>query len=161
MRPFVAAAAGIALVFGLAFAFRSGGGKATQADVESGLVCITCHAPLDASNSPLAQQMKAEIRKQLAAGRTKKEIEQYFIDRLGPLVIGVPRKHGFDLFAWLIPLGGIALGAGAVGAGARAWSRNRSDDPDAPDGTADSDAEPALDSALEARVDQELARYDE
>ena len=29
---------------------------------------------------------------------------------LGPGVLGVPRNHGFDLLAWLLPIAGIALG---------------------------------------------------
>jgi cytochrome c-type biogenesis protein CcmH len=101
--------------------------------------------------------MKAQIRKQIAAGRTKDQIENYFVAELGPQVLAVPRSSGFDLLAWLLPFGAILFGAGAVGVGARAWLRER-DGPD--DGEAALPEEPRLAPGLEARVDQALARFD-
>ncbi len=157
MKPFAAAFAILALVFGLAFAFRSHESKhPTQAQVEAGLVCTTCHEPLDESSSPLAQQMKAFIRAKLAAGWTEKQIDDHFVAELGPQVLSTPRTSGFDLLAWLLPFATIVFGAAAVGVGARAWLKNR--DEDSPDDEAPS--EPALPPSLELRVDQELARFD-
>ena len=66
----------------------------------------------------------------------------------------MPRKHGFDLLAWLLPLAGIAAGALALAGGAWAWSRNRG-----PGELVTADG-PPLDPALSRRVDEELARYD-
>ena len=158
MKPFAAVLAILALVFGLAFVFTSGGTpKPTQAELESELVCTTCHEPLDESSSPLAQQMKKQIRAadRSRAGR-RREIKDYFVAELGPQVLAVPTKSGFDLLAWLLPFAAIILGAAAVGFGARAWLKNR-DDSDAagpaPDG-------PKLAPGLEQRVDQELAGFD-
>ena len=127
----------------------------TQSELEAELVCPECHTPLDESDSPIARQMKAQLRTWIAAGWTKSRIEDEFVAQLGPGVLGVPRTHGFDLLAWVLPLGGIALGAVALGAGAWAWSRRRPGDgtPAAPDG-------PPLDPELERRVDEELARFD-
>jgi cytochrome c-type biogenesis protein CcmH/NrfF len=67
-------------------------------------------------------------------------------------VLAEPPKRGFDLLAWLLPLGALAVGAVVVGALAWTWSRRR-DPREAP--------EPALDPALERRVDEELARFEE
>src|SRR5580704_6258519 len=126
MKPFAAVLAIVALVLGFSILFRSGSGShPTQAEMESVLVCTTCHEPLDESVSPLAQQMKAEIRRQIAAGWSKTRIENYFVAALGPQALGVPRSSGFDLLAWLLPFGAILFGAGGVGLGARAWLRNR------------------------------------
>jgi len=157
MKPFAAVLAILGLVFGLAYVFTSGGTpKPTQAALESALVCTTCHEPLDESSSPLAQQMKKQIRAQIAAGRTTAEIKAYFVAELGPQVLAVPTRNGFNLLAWLLPFAAIILGAAAVGFGARAWLKNR-DDSDAagpePDG-------PKLAPGLEQRVDQELAAFD-
>jgi cytochrome c-type biogenesis protein CcmH/NrfF len=126
----------------------------TQGEVESEMVCPACHEPLDQSTSPVAEQMKAYIRTHIALGWTKSRIEDGLVAQLGPSVIGVPRKHGFDLLAWVLPLGGIAVGAVALAGGAWAWSRNR--DGDEP--TARSMA--TLDPALDRRVDEELARFE-
>ena len=155
MKPVRALAA--ALVAGLALAAPALASEQhpTQSEMESVLVCPQCHTPLDESDSPIAQQMKAQIRKWIAAGWTKSQIEDAFVAQLGPAVLGVPQTHGFDLLAWVLPLGGIALGAVALGFGAWVWSRNRAADnaPLAGDG-------PALDPELERRVDEELARFD-
>jgi cytochrome c-type biogenesis protein CcmH len=128
----------------------------TQSELEAELVCPQCKEPLDESNSPIAQQMKAYIRQHIAMGWTKSRIVDSLVgppNNLGPSVLGVPRKHGFDLLAWVLPLGGIAAGALALAGGAWVWSRNRPGTVALADG-------PALDPALERRVDEELARYD-
>jgi cytochrome c-type biogenesis protein CcmH len=129
----------------------------TQGELEAELVCPTCHTPLDESSSPVAQQMKAYIRKRIAQGATKSQIVNELVgapNYLGKGVLGVPQTHGFDLLAWVLPLGGIVLGALALGGAAWVWSRNRPGD-DVPPGTSG-----ALGPELEQRVDEELARFD-
>jgi cytochrome c-type biogenesis protein CcmH/NrfF len=134
----------------------------TQRELEAELVCPACHEPLDESDSPIAQQMKAFIRTHIALGWTKSRIENALVDQLGPGVLGVPGKHGFDLLAWVLPLGGIALGAVGLGAGAWAWSRSRSGDDgrSGDDLSPDGESGPPLDPVLERRIDEELARFD-
>jgi cytochrome c-type biogenesis protein CcmH len=156
VKPFAAVLAIVALVFGLAIAFRGQSSKhPSQASVEAGLVCTTCHEPLDESSSPLAQQMKAFIRAKLKAGWTEKQIDDHFVAELGPQVLSTPKTSGFDLLAWLLPFTAIVFGAAAVGVGARAWLRNKDGDGEEPE-----DGVPALAPSLELRVDQELARFD-
>jgi cytochrome c-type biogenesis protein CcmH len=131
------------------------GSRPSESDLETKLVCPVCHETLDESNAPVAQQMKAEIRRRIAQGWTEKQILDEMVANYGSNVLSTPATHGFDLLAWVLPLGGIALGALALGAGAWAWSRRRPGDgtPAAPDG-------PPLDPELERRVDEELARFD-
>ena len=127
----------------------------TQDELETELVCPECHSPLDESNSPIAQQMKAYIRQHIAMGWTKSRIENALVAQLGPGVLGVPATHGFDLLAWVIPFAGIGFGAVGIGGGAWYWSHNRpGDDVLGPS------AEPLLDPELDRRVDDELARFD-
>jgi cytochrome c-type biogenesis protein CcmH len=156
VKPFAAVLAILALVFGLAFAFRSHSSKhPSQAAVEAGLVCTTCHEPLNESSSPLAQQMRAFIRTKLRAGWSEKQIDDHFVAELGPQVLATPRTSGFDLLAWLLPFAAIVLGAAAIGVGARAWLANKDGDSEGP-----VDDGPPLAPSLELRVDQELARFD-
>jgi cytochrome c-type biogenesis protein CcmH/NrfF len=158
VKSFVAVFTILALVFGLAFAFRSNGdSKPTMNWFENNFVCTTCHEPLVESNSPLAGQMEREARRQIAAGWSKKRIQAYFVAALGPQVLAVPKSHGFDLLAWLLPLAALGCGAIAVGVAARAWYENR-DEPGAP-GSPAADG-PKLAPGLDLRVDQELARFD-
>lgn len=122
----------------------------TAADLEAEIVCPTCKTTLDQSDAPIARRMKVYIRARLAAGATGDEIKQELVDQFGPGVLAAPPKSGFDLLAWLLPLGGLAIGAVGVGVAAWAWSRRR------PDPVRD---EP-LDPELERRVDEELSRFE-
>jgi cytochrome c-type biogenesis protein CcmH len=128
--------------------------RASQADLETKLVCIECHTTLDQSNSAFAAEMKAEIARQIAACRTTKQILDSMVSQFGPTVLSTPQTHGFDLLAWILPLGGILLGAGALAFGARYWSRSRTV------ARVDSTQSSGLDPEDERRVDEELKRFD-
>jgi cytochrome c-type biogenesis protein CcmH len=126
----------------------------SAADIESRLVCPTCRTTLDESDAPVARRMKAYIRSRLAQGATAKQIEDELVAQFGDGVLSTPPTHGFDLLAWVLPIGGIAIGAVALGGLAWAWSRRR-------DGVGERDGhDPPLDPELERRVDEELARFD-
>jgi len=124
------------------------------ADLEAELVCPTCDTTLDQSNAPVAQRMKQIIRQHIAAGWTEAQIKADLVDQFGPGVLAEPPKSGFDLLAWLLPLG--LLVAGALGVGVVAWGWSRRRDP------RDAEDEPParLDPDLERRLDAELDRYD-
>jgi cytochrome c-type biogenesis protein CcmH len=128
--------------------------KPTPAELESELVCPVCETTLDTSDAPAARRMKAFIRARIAAGDTKSEIKAKLVDQFGPTVLAVPPRKGFDWVAWLLPLGGLAVGAVVVGWLAWRWSRGRGDEPPSPD-----DFEP-VDPELERRLDAELARFE-
>ena len=124
------------------------------ADLEAELVCPTCDTTLDQSNAPVAQRMKQIIRQRIAAGWTEEEIKADLVDQFGPGVLAEPPKSGFDLLAWLLPLGLLVAGALGVGIVAWGWSRRR-------DGRDGGDEPPGrLDPELERRLDAELERYD-
>jgi cytochrome c-type biogenesis protein CcmH len=126
--------------------------KPTAAELESELVCPVCETTLDTSDAPIARRMKAFIRARITAGDTKSEIKAKLVDQFGTTVLAVPPRKGFDLVAWLLPLAGLAAGAGVVGVVAWRWSRIRREGSEAAD-------EP-LDPALERRLDDELARFE-
>ena len=125
---------------------------ASPADLESQLVCPVCGTTLDQSDAPIAQRMKRYIRQRLAAGASEKQIKAELVDQFGPAVLAEPPKSGFDLLAWLVPLGVLVAGAVGVGLIAWGWSRRHGDGEEAtPD---------ALDADLELRVDAELRRFE-
>jgi cytochrome c-type biogenesis protein CcmH/NrfF len=141
-----------------AFAFAGGAAASeqhpTQGELEAELVCPSCHVPLDESQSDVAQQMKTFIRAHIALGWTKSQIESALAAQLGDGIYGVPRTHGFDLIAWVLPIGGILLGALGVAGGAWYWSRGR--DGGGEEGVLGS----GLDAESDRRLDEELARFD-
>jgi cytochrome c-type biogenesis protein CcmH len=130
-------------------------GAATAApspsDLEAELVCPVCGTTLDQSDAPVAQRMKRYIRERLAAGASEKQIKAELVDQFGPGVLAEPPKSGFDLLAWLVPLGIGLLGAVFVAVLAVAWSTRRAGD--AP--------ESELDPELERRLDAELRRFEQ
>jgi len=120
----------------------------TLSDIEDEVVCPTCQVTLDQSNAPIAERMRAYIRERIAAGDSKEEIKAKLVEQFGPRVLAVPERRGFDLIAWLLPIGGAVLAAAVLGALAWRWSR-------APRGEAG-----PLAPDVERRLDEELARFD-
>jgi cytochrome c-type biogenesis protein CcmH len=129
------------------------GKRPTAEAIETKLVCPVCHETLDQSTAAIAQEMKAHIRQRIAQGWTEKQIIDEMVAQFGPGVLSTPAKHGFDLLAWVLPLGGVAVGVVALALGAAYWSRRGppSRPPDEGSG---------LDPETERRIDLELARFD-
>jgi cytochrome c-type biogenesis protein CcmH len=124
----------------------------TLGELESEVVCPTCHTTLDQSSSPIARRMKVFITARIRAGDTKSQIERKLVGQFGPEVIAKPSKHGLDLVAWLLPL--VLLAGGAAGVGGVVW-RWRKASTQAPVPS------PApLDADVERRIDEELARFE-
>ena len=135
----------------------AGNSHVSAADIETELVCPVCHETLDESTAPVALEMKAEIRRRIAQGWTKKQIIDEMVANFGPGVLSTPATHGFDLIAWVLPIGGIVVAAGALGAGAWYWSRRGGGDGD---GEGRPREEQPLSDEDEQLVDRELARYE-
>jgi cytochrome c-type biogenesis protein CcmH len=157
----LAAQALVVLALALAAALPAGASEAhpTPADLEDEIMCPVCGTTLDQSDAAIARQMKAFIARRIAAGDTKSEIRAALVDEFGERVLASPPKRGFNLLAWLLPVAGLLLGAGVLGAAAWRWSRPRE-----PAGTPAADpranGRAPLDPELERRLDEELARFD-
>jgi cytochrome c-type biogenesis protein CcmH len=147
----VIARVAIALACVALAAAASATGAPSPSDLEAEFVCPTCKTTLDQSDSPIARRMKRMIRASLAEGKTEKQIRDELVAQFGPAVVAEPPKSGFDLLAWLVPLGMLAAGAVGVGAIAWGWRRRRAEEEVPP---------AALDPALERRLDAELDRFD-
>ena len=134
--------------------------RPTPADVEDEVICPTCETTLDQSDSPIARRMKATIRERIAAGDSKSEIKARLVDEFGQRVLAAPPRKGFNLLAWWLPIGGLVVGAVAVALLAWRWSRARGRVPTTATGVEGSDPSAAVDTELERRIDEELARFD-
>jgi cytochrome c-type biogenesis protein CcmH len=131
----------------------------TLAELETELICPTCHTTLDQSSSPIADRMRAFIRTRIAAGDTKSEIKSKLVAQFGPAVLASPPKKGLDLLVWLLPLAGVVVGAVVLAVLARRWSRGRADEA-RPPADPGSNGRPPLGPEVERRLDEELARFD-
>jgi cytochrome c-type biogenesis protein CcmH len=123
----------------------------TVADLEDEVMCPACNTTLDQSSSAAARQIEQFIATRIAAGDSKQQIKDRLVADYGPWILAAPPKEGFDLLAWVLPFVGLLGGALVLAFLAWRWSRGREPRPPAP----------ALSPALERRVDQELARFDE
>jgi cytochrome c-type biogenesis protein CcmH len=151
MKVFVMAAGMLLLLAPASTAVVASESQPTLAEIESEVVCPTCHTTLDQSSSPVAQRMRTFIRARIAAGDTKSEIKRRLVADFGDQVLASPPKRGFNLLAWVLPPVGAVVAAALLAVLAVRWSRRRDKEAD--------DA-PAPDPALERRIDDELARLD-
>lgn len=95
----------------------------TVNDVARQVRCPTCNTPLNVSNAPVAQDMKAYIGARIERGWSEQRIIDGLVDEFGPQVLATPPKSGFDLLAWLVPALAVALGLAAIPIIARTWAR--------------------------------------
>lgn len=153
----------MAVVAGLAAAWATGGldtpaGSAGAQDfeaqalqIEQQLMCPRCiNVRLDHCELTICQDMRAEIRDQLAAGRGGDDILLYFSDRFGDVVLAELPREGFNLwlFGWV---GGSILLVAAIGAAAL-WRMRRGAT------LAPAGAGGALDAFEERWLDEQLRR---
>jgi cytochrome c-type biogenesis protein CcmH len=101
------------------------------------------------SQSPVANQERAFIEQQIAAGKSKAQIKAALVDEYGDQVLAEPGGDGFDATLWIVPVLLVALGAVGIFFAVRRWRRN-GPEPDAP-------LAPALSADEARRLDAELS----
>jgi len=75
--------------------------------------CLKCqNQSIKDSNAFLAADLRREIRRMLAEGKTDKEIYDFLVDRYGEFALYRPRMSGKTLLLWLAP--GLLLVGGAL-----------------------------------------------
>ncbi|MDX6643906.1 MAG: cytochrome c-type biosis protein CcmH [Solirubrobacteraceae bacterium] len=129
--------------------------RASLPDVEDEVMCVVCGVPLnEATDAPQANRERAEIRRLIARGQTKGQIKRALRDEFGPEVLGLPERKGFNLAAYLVPVGAVAAALIALALLVPRWLRRR------PSGAAAADEAPELDPGDARRLERDLARYD-
>ncbi len=129
----------------------------TPGELERELTCPTCQTTLAMSDAPVADRMRDFIRARHAAGDTKGEVRDRLVGEFGEGVLAAPPAEGFNLLAWVLPIGGALVAALVLGLLAWRWTRGE---------TAERPADPSsngratLDPELERRLDEELARFE-
>jgi cytochrome c-type biogenesis protein CcmH len=94
--------------------------------IAHGLRCAVCqNLSVADSNADLAQEMRQIIREQLGQGKSRAEIESYFVERYGESVLLDPPKRGFNLLIWGWPILILLVGLAVVGVAMTRWTRSR------------------------------------
>ncbi len=119
----------------------------SEPDMETQLMCPTCHQVLAYSDSSIATNIRTHLHTWCAAGWTSGRVKDRLIAQFGNEILASPPKSGFDLLAWVIPGAALAGGVAVASALALRW-RGRRGPPPPP---------PAIDAAIAARIDADLA----
>ena len=130
--------------------------EAQALQIEQQLMCPRCiNVRLDHCELTICEDMRAEIRDQLAAGRSGDDILLFFSDRFGDAVLAELPREGFNLwlFGWV---GGSILFVVAIGATAL-WRMRRGAAlvPAGAGGALDASEERWLDEQIRAREGRE------
>ena len=90
------------------------------------IMCPVCPAEtIDQAQVEISFQMRAIVREMLSEGKDRDEILEFFVDRYGKDILAAPPKTGFNLVAWLAPIGGVSTALVAVFLILRSMSRQR------------------------------------
>lgn len=93
----------------------------------SELRCPVCQGlSLQDSPSELSQEMRAIIREQLLAGKSVKQVKQYFVGKYGEWILLEPEPHGFNLTVYIAPVLLLLGGAAFLFITARRWTKQNS-----------------------------------
>jgi cytochrome c-type biogenesis protein CcmH len=126
--------------------------------VSSELMCqcgcaLTVAACQEAMECAVADGIVEEIDNQIAAGKTKGEVQGYFASVYGEKVLALPKKSGFSLTAWTTPFLAISAGAVALSVVVWWWVKARNSPPQ----EGPNPARPAAELSLyEQQVDRDL-----
>jgi cytochrome c-type biogenesis protein CcmH len=126
--------------------------RASLPDIEDEVMCPTCGTVLAHAFSPQAERERIFIRAQIEQGKTKRQIKDALVAEFGEDVLATPRDEGFDLVAYLVPIGAVLLAAAGIALGLMRWRRQGQD--------ADEPAAPSLSPADSARLEKDLSRFD-
>jgi cytochrome c-type biogenesis protein CcmH len=148
----VVAALSLLLVPGAALAATP---RTSLPDIEDEVMCVECGTPLEVSQSPVANQERALIRREIAQGKTKQQIKDSLVAEYGAAVLADPQGGGVNTAVWLVPAILVPLAALGAAFAARRWRRQGAAEAPAPE------REPeALDPAEARRLDAELSAFD-
>lgn len=91
--------------------------------VASELRCPVCQGEsIQDSPAALAQEMRAIVREQLAAGRTPDDVKAYFTEKYGEWILLRPRARGWNVVVYALPVLALLLGAAVIARATRRWA---------------------------------------
>jgi len=141
------------LVLVLALAAPAGAAqRASLPDIEDEGMCGEGGTVLSVSSSPVAQQERAFIRAQIAAGKDKAQIKAALVDEYGEEILAKPEADGFNAALWIVPIVLVVLAAGGIGVALARWRRTPAEE------TIEAELPPELSAEDARRLDAELQR---
>jgi cytochrome c-type biogenesis protein CcmH/NrfF len=144
----------IALLAALAFVAPASAQapRASLPDIEDEVMCVECGTVLAVSTSPVANQERAFIRQQIAAGKDKQQIKAALVDQYGEQILAEPKASGFNATLWIVPIVIVLLAAVGIGVALRRWRATAGESP------IETHLPPELSAEDAQRLDAELSR---
>lgn len=93
-------------------------------EVASSLRCVVCQG-LSVADSPsaIAREMRAQIARELRAGRTPDQVRESLVRAYSEWILLSPRRRGTNLVLWLAPVALLLAGLMAAFVALHRWSR--------------------------------------
>jgi cytochrome c-type biogenesis protein CcmH len=108
-------AAALAAVLAVGAAFAATDDEERYRALIAELRCLVCqNQSIAESNAPLAEDLRQQVRVQIAAGRNDEEIIEFLTERYGDFVRYRPAFKGRTLLLWLGPFALLALAGGVA-----------------------------------------------
>jgi cytochrome c-type biogenesis protein CcmH len=149
---------GLAIVAVLVPAQALAASNWSYTEIQTELMCPTCKGErLDISTAPAANRVRAFLQRAHAQGQSKSQVKDELVAQFGPQVLAAPPRSGFGLVAWLAPIAAVLVGIVLAIWLARRWLRTRAPAGERPD---IGETDPIRRAALEAQLDDELARFE-
>ena len=90
------------------------------------LYCPVCpNTPLDVCATQACIDWRSQIRDQLSAGWSEKQIVDYFVTQYGERVLAEPERGGFNSLIWMLPVIGAIAGLAVAWLVIRSWKKSR------------------------------------
>lgn len=116
---------------------RSDGPRTQQDRIDAiarTIKCPTCRSEsVYESKAAAAVNIRSEIARQVAAGRTDDEVRAYLADRFGEEILLVPRASGVSALVWALPVAALVLAAGGLAWAFQRWRTQAALTPQATD----------------------------
>ena len=123
-------------------------------------MCGDCQRlPLSSCGCAFAEDLRADLRGELAAGRSVPQIQADYRTRFGAAAISLPTDSGLDRALWVVPLSGLALALGVLLAVGRRWQRRGTRD--LATDTSETKGEGKNTREYDDRLDDELRRFED
>jgi cytochrome c-type biogenesis protein CcmH len=111
-RILAGVATGIILLAVLSPGAETGKPADKAREIEDQLIAPCCWSqPVSQHDSEVSQQIRDEVSKMLAAGKSRDEILDFFIARYGERILVTPRAKGFNTLVYILPWAALPLGA--------------------------------------------------
>jgi cytochrome c-type biogenesis protein CcmH len=123
------------------------------------LWCPLCNGVrLDNCELQACIQMKEVIAQKLMAGEGKEQINAYFVQQYGDVVLGAPAGEGFNTLVWVLPALVALLAVGWLAFALRSWTRKPKPAPALVSSAAGPEAPAQTKDEYMKRVDDEMRR---